>query len=135
MSDAGHPGTLVRLVNALVALTIASLAFATYWPMTRLVDLHRADLGIRGEWIGHHAKRITRLQPSGVADLAGLRVGDVLEFDPDRHDDWVLAGYRNVPEGFAARLLVQRASGTRALVMLEPERVAPEIPRAIRRLD
>lgn len=124
MSGIGHPGTLVRLVNALVALTIASLAFATYWPMMKLVDLHRADLGIRGEWIGGHAKRITRLKPGGVADRAGLRVGDVLEFDPGQDDDWVLAGYRNVPPGFAARLPVQRASGSRVLVMLEPERVA-----------
>ena len=124
MSGTGHPGTLVRLVNALVALAIVALAFATYWPMTRLVELHRADLGIRGEWIGNHAKRITRLEPAGVAGLAGLRVGDVLEFDPGRDDDWVLAGYRDMPQGFTAQLLVQRVSGSRALVLLEPDRVA-----------
>jgi hypothetical protein len=114
-------------VNALVALCFASLALATYWPMTKLVDLHRADLGIKGEWIGGHAKRITKLTTSGVADLAGLRVGDVLEFDPRVEDDWVLAGYRDMPEGFAARLPVQRTNGSRSLVMFKPDRV-PFLP-------
>lgn len=123
-TDSSQPGTLVRLANSLVALAFASLALATYWPMTRLVDLHRADLGIKGEWIGGHAKRITQLVPHGVADLAGLHVGDVLEFDPREDNDWVLAGYREMPEGFAARLPVLRPNGSRALVMLEPDRVA-----------
>ena len=126
-SNVGQPGTLVRLVNALVALTFASLALAAYWPMTKLVDLHRADLGIRGEWIGGHAKRISKLTPGGVADLAGLHVGDVLEFDPREEDHWILAGYRDVPEGFAARLPVRRANGSRTLVMFKPHRV-PFLP-------
>ena len=123
-TDSSQPGTLVRLANALVALAFVSLALAAYWPMTRLVDLHRADLGIKGEWIGGHAKRITELVPHGVADLAGLHVGDVLEFDPREDNDWVLAGYRDMPEGFAARLPVLRQNGSRALVMFEPNRVA-----------
>ena len=126
-ASAGQPGTLVRLVNALVALAFASLALAAYWPMMKLVDLHRADLGIRGEWIGGHAKQISKLTPGGVADLAGLHVGDVLEFDPREEDHWILAGYRNVPEGFAERLPVRRANGSRTLVMLKPHRV-PFLP-------
>ena len=126
-SAAGSPGTLVRLVNALVALSLASFALAAYWPMMRLVDLHRADLGIRGEWIGADAKRITTVRPNGVADLAGLRVGDVLVFDSRADDDWILAGYRDMPEGFTARLPVQRADGSRTLVTLAPDRV-PYLP-------
>jgi hypothetical protein len=127
-TEAGsNPGMLVRLVNALVALSLASLAAATYWPMTRLVDLHRADLGIRGEWIGGHAKLITKIAAGGVADRAGLRVGDVIEFDPREDDDWVLAGYRDLPEGFAARLPVRRANGSLNLMMFEPNRV-PFLP-------
>jgi hypothetical protein len=118
----------VRLANALVALTLASLALAAYWPMTRLVDLHRADLGIRGEWIGGHAKRITSVRPDGAGDLAGLRVGDVLAFDPRVEDDWILAGYRHMPEGFTAKLPVQRADGSYVLLTLEPDRV-PYLPK------
>jgi hypothetical protein len=124
---ANHPGTFVRLLNALVALAFASLALAAYWPMMKLVDLHRADLGIKGEWIGGHAKRITKITPNGAADLAGLRVGDVLEFDPRVENDWILAGYRHMPEGFAARMPVQRADGALSLVLFKPDRV-PFLP-------
>jgi hypothetical protein len=127
VTNVGQPGTAVRLANALIALAFASLALAAYWPMTKLVDLQRADLGIRGEWIGGHAKQITKLTPGGVADLAGLRVGDVLEFDPREPDCWILAGYRDVPEGFAAQVQVHRANGSRTLLMFKPNRV-PFLP-------
>ena len=62
-----------------------------------------------------------------LADLAGLRVGDVLVFDSRADDDWILAGYRDMPEGFTARLPVQRADGSRTLLMLAPDRV-PYLP-------
>jgi hypothetical protein len=62
--------------------------------------------------------------PGGVADRAGLRVGDALEFDPGQDSDWVLAGYRNMPEGFSATLPVRHADGARQVVTLVPERVA-----------
>jgi hypothetical protein len=79
-------------------------------------DLSRADLMIQGEWTGGYAKRITEVTPGGVADRAGLRVGDVVEFDPRRDSDWVLAGYREMPRGFSGSLPVRHADGSRASI-------------------
>ena len=64
---------------------------------------------------------------------ARLKPGDVLEFDPDKNDDWVLASYRNVPEGFSATLPVRHADGTRSVVAITPERVA-YLPRTYDRI-
>ncbi len=116
--------TWVRVVNGLMALALAVLVQATYWPLVKTFDLYRADLGYGGAWIGDHAKQITTISPDGPADRAGLTPGDVLEFDPMRPDDWVLASYRHMPEGFTGTLPVRHANGTRSIVTLVPERIA-----------
>lgn len=124
MTKSAQPKTWVRAVNGVVALAVAVFLLGSYWPVVKTFDLHRADLGVKGEWISDHARRVTAVTPGGAADRAGLRPGDVLEFDPAREADWVLASYRNMPEGFGGTLPVRHADGTRAIVSLAPERVA-----------
>lgn len=113
-----------RTLGRFLALALAALLLGTYWPIVKTFDLYRADLGIKGEWIGGHAKLITAVSPGGAADVARLVPGDVLEFDPDRNDDWVLASYRNMPQGFTGTLPVRHHDGRRTVVTLAPERVA-----------
>jgi hypothetical protein len=132
-ANATLPSPLGRAVNGLIALALAVYVLATYWPTLQLFDLSRADLDYEGEWIGGHAKEITAVTPGGAADRARLKPGDVLEFDPDKNDDWVLASYRNMPEGFSATLPVRRADGTRSVVAITPERAA-YLPRTYDRL-
>jgi len=124
MTNSTKPRTFVRAINGVIAVALAAFVLASYWPIVKIFDLHRADLQYQGEWIGGHAKRISAVTPGGVADRAGLKAGDVLEFDPGRDADWVLASYRNMPEGFSASLPVRHADGTRSAVTIAPERVA-----------
>ena len=105
-TNATHPSTISRVINGLLALALAAFVLANYWPIVKLFDLSRADLQYQGEWIGGHAKLITVVTPGGVADRIGLKAGDVLEFDPGRESDWVLASYRNMPDGFSVTLPV-----------------------------
>ncbi len=79
---------------------------------------------IESAWIDGHAKKITAVTPGGVADCAGLRAGDVLEFDVNRDADWVVAGYRQMPERFSATLPVRHVDGSRAIVTIAPRRAA-----------
>lgn len=116
--------TWVRALNGLIALALAAFLLGSYWPIVKTFDLHRADLGVKGEWTGDHARLITAVRPGGAADSAGIKPGDVLEFDPNRSDDWILASYREMPEGFTGTLPVRFADGRRAIVTLAPERVA-----------
>ena len=105
-------GSLAIFVASPIAATVNGLAMLFFlWPVVKTFDLHRADLGVKGEWIGDHARRVTAVTPGGAADRAGLRPGDVLEFDPAREADWVLASYRNMPEGFGGTLPVRHADG------------------------
>lgn len=124
MTTPTHPRPLTRAFNAVVAAAFGALVLAVYWPMVRLLDLSLADLEYQGVWIGSHAKQITEVTPNGVADRSGLHVGDILEFDPGKEADWVLASYREMPEGFSATLPVRHADGSRTLISLVPERVA-----------
>jgi hypothetical protein len=124
MANATAPNAFKRAANGFVALALAASWLAVYWPVVKVFDLSRADLMYQGVWIGDHARQITAVTPGGVADRAGLRVGDVLEFDPNRDVDWVLAGYRNMPENFRGSLPVRHADGSREIVTLVPERVA-----------
>jgi len=124
MTNATAPKPLSRVLNAIVAAAISIFLLASYWPMLQLFNLSRADLEYQGVWVDGHAKRITALTPGGVADRAGLRVGDVLQFDAAREADWVLAGYRQVPEGFSAALQVRHADGSSTRVGVVPEHVA-----------
>ena len=124
MTNTRQPRTWVRVVNGLAALTLAVAVLGAYWPMVRLFDLSHADLQYQGEWIGGHSKRITVVTPGGVADRAGLKAGDVLLFDPSRDADWILANYRNMPQGFSGSLPVRHVDGTKSVVMLTPERVS-----------
>jgi hypothetical protein len=124
MTNATQPRTFVRAINGLIALALGAYLLIAYLPVVKVFELSRADLMIRGEWIGGHAKQITAVTPGGVADRAGLKAGDVLEFDPARDGDWVLAGYREMPEGFSGTLPIRHADGSRAVVTLVPERVA-----------
>lgn len=133
MTATTHPSTISRVVNGLLALAAVVYVLATYWPTLQLFDLSRADLEYQGEWIGGQAKEITTVTPGGVADRAGLKPGDVLEFDPAKNDDWVLASYRNMPEGFSATLPVRHADGTRSAVTIVPERV-DYLPRTYDRI-
>jgi hypothetical protein len=114
----------VRALNGFLALALAAFLLGSYWPIIKTFDLHRADLGVKGEWIDGHARVVTAVTPRGAADRAGIKPGDALEFDPNRSDDWVLASYRNMPEGFTGTLTVRHADGSRTIVSLEPERVA-----------
>jgi hypothetical protein len=123
-TNSRHPSTISKAINGLIALALGVFVLAVYWPTVTLFELSRSDLEMQGAWIGGHAKRITAVTPGGVADRAGLKPGDVLEFDPGRDADWVLASYRNMPEGFSATLPVRHADGTRQIVTLAPERVA-----------
>ena len=114
---------MVRWINTMFAVALAVIVLANYWPIVKVFDLSRADLQYQGEWIGGHAKRITAVTPGGAAYRAGLRPGDVLEFDPGRDPDWVLASYRRMPEGFTGTLPVRHLGGSTSIVMLAPERV------------
>ena len=121
--NSGPTKPMVRWINTMFAVALAVFVLANYWPIVKVFDLARADLQVQGEWIGGHAKRITAVTAGGVADRAGLKPGDVLEFDAGRDSDWVLASYRNMPEAFSASLPVRHADGSRAVVTLAPERV------------
>ena len=123
MTNSTQPRTLVRGINTALAVALCALVLGNYLPMVRVLDLSRASLEIQGVWIGGHAKQITAVTQGGPADRAGLRAGDVLEFDPNRDTDWILAGYRNMPEGFSDTLPVRHADGSRAVVALAPDRV------------
>jgi hypothetical protein len=124
MTGSAQPRTWVRAINALFALAVCAVVAGNYLPMWRAIDLARADLGIQGTWIGHEAKQITAVQAGGPADRAGLKPGDILQFESSRETDWVLAGYRHMPEGFRGSLPVQHADGSASRVTLVPERVA-----------
>lgn len=124
MTNSAAPSLLARTLNVVIAAAISAFLLATYWPMVQLFDLSRADLEYQGVWIGGNAKQITAVTSGGVADRAGLRAGDVLEFDPAKDEDWVLASYREMPEGFSATLPVRHADGSRTLARLQPTRVA-----------
>jgi len=116
--------TWVRALNGILALALAAFLLGSYWRVVETFDLHRADLGVKGEWVGDHARLVTAVTAGGAADRAGLRPGDILEFDPNRNDDWVLASYREMPAGFIGTLPVRHADGSRGFVTLMPERVA-----------
>ena len=124
MTEAVAPGAVTRTFNTLVAAAFGAFILAMYWPLVQLFDLSRADLEYQGYWIGGHTKQIMAVTPGGVAERAGLHVGDVLEFDPGRDADWVLASYREMPEGFSATLPVRHADGSRTVATLAPERVS-----------
>ena len=79
---------------------------------------------MQATWIGHEAKRIAAVQSGCPADRAGLKPGDVPQFDSHRETDWVLAGYRHMPEGFRGSVTVGHADGSTSSVVLVPERVA-----------
>ena len=110
--------------NALCALALCALVLGNYLPMVRVLELSRAGLGLQGEWIANHSKRITSVSPGGPADRAGLRAGDVIRFDPNRDADWVMAGYRKMPEGFSGALAVRHGDGSTSVVGIVPESVA-----------
>jgi hypothetical protein len=118
------PSLLKRAVNGAAAAALAVFVLASYWPTVRLFDLSLADIGVHGRWIGGYAKEVIGVAAGGAAERAGVRAGDVLEFDPRRDADWVLAGYREMPEGFRGALPLRRADGTRTTVEFAPERVA-----------
>ena len=82
MTKSFAPSAVTRTFNTLVAAALGAFILAVYWPLVQLLDLSRADLEYQGYWIGGHTKQITAVTPGGVADRAGLREGDVLEFDP-----------------------------------------------------
>lgn len=124
MTTSTHPSLLARSLHLAIAAAISTFLLATYWPMVQLLDLSRADFEYQGIWIGGNAKQITAVKPGGVADRAGMRVGDVLEFDPGKDEAWVLAGYRNMPADFSATLPVRHADGSRTVAHLVPTRVA-----------
>ncbi len=124
MANPTPTSALARALNASVATALGAFLLATYWPMLQLFDLSRADPQYQGVWIGGHSKQITSVTPGGVADRAGLRAGDVLEFDPSKEADWVSASYRKMPEGFIAALPVRRADGSSTVATFVPLRVA-----------
>ncbi|NJD32610.1 MAG: hypothetical protein FIB04_12085, partial [Gammaproteobacteria bacterium] len=118
------PKTWVRVVNAILAMAVVAVVLGNYARAVKAVELERASLGLEAEWIGGHAKQIKSVTPGGPADRAGLRAGDVLRFGPNRESDWVLVGYRNMPEGFSAPLPVRHADGSTSTVTLVPDSVA-----------
>ncbi|MBP1689244.1 MAG: hypothetical protein H6Q33_5387 [Deltaproteobacteria bacterium] len=124
MSNSTQPKTSVRVMNGLIALALAAFVLGIYWPTVRTIDLDLADLGYQGQWIEGYAKRVTAVTPGGPADRAGVKTGDVLEFNPAQNADWVLAGYRDMPEGFTGNLIARHADGTRSSVTLAPVRTA-----------
>jgi hypothetical protein len=124
MSRPLQPKHSVRVINGLIALALAAFVLGIYWPTVRTINLDLADLGYQGQWIEGYANRITAVAPGGPADRAGLKTGDVLEFDPGRNADWVLAGYRDMPAGFTGTLIARHADGTRSAVTLAPVRRA-----------
>jgi len=108
----------------LLAVALGAVVLVTCWSTMRAFDIYRADLMIESVWIAGRARQITVVTPGGVADRAGLRAGDVLEFDVSRDADWVLAGYRQMPEGFSATLRVRHVDDSRAIVTIAPGRAA-----------
>lgn len=114
----------MRVLHGLAALALASFVLVQYWPVLETFDLYRADLGYQGKWLEGHTRQITTVAPGAAAARAGLKPGDVLEFDPNRDEDWVLASYRHMPEGFTGTVHVRRPDGTRSLATLAPARVA-----------
>ena len=82
VASSASPRAWTRVLNAAVAAAFAAYLLVAYWPLVKLFDLSRADLMIEGDWIGGYAKQVTAVTPGGVADRAGIRAGDVLEFDP-----------------------------------------------------
>ena len=114
MTNATEPRTFVRAINTAFALLLCAIVLGNYLPMVRVLDMSRAGLGMEGEWIGDAARRVTSVVPGAPADRAGLRAGDVLLFDPNRDSDWVLAGYRNMPDGFSGALPVRHADGSQS---------------------
>jgi len=123
MDNLPAPRPVERAVHAICALTLAALLLVIWAPVVKVLDLTRADLGADGVWIGAYARRVTGVAPGGAAAIAGVRAGDVLQFDPGRDADWVLAGYRAMPAGFSASLPVRHADGSRSIVVLRPDAV------------
>ena len=123
MINLPDPGPVVRAVHAVCALALAALLLVIWSPVVKVLDLTRADIGADGVWVGDSVRRVTNVTPGGAAAVAGVRVGDELQFDPRRDDDWVLAGYRAMPEGFSASLPVRHADGSRTIIRLRPDAV------------
>jgi hypothetical protein len=84
MNHSTQPKTWVRLVNALLAMAVAAAVAGNYPRVIKVVELERASLGIQAEWIGGHGKQMNGVTLGGPADRAGIRAGDVLQFDPYR---------------------------------------------------
>lgn len=124
MTNSNGPGLGSRLANTFFALVLGGLVLSLYWPILGLANLHRADLQLRGVWTAGHALRVLSVVPDGVASSAGLAANDLLQFDPRRPADWVLAGYRPMPAGFSASIEVRHPDGTRRLVSIAPLRVS-----------
>jgi hypothetical protein len=123
MTNLPDPGPVVRTFHAVCALALAALLLVIWSPVVKVLDLTRADLGADGVWIGDSIRRVTSVTPGGAAAVAGVRVGDELQFNPRRDDDWVLAGYRPMPESFSASLSVRHADGSHSTVLLRPDAV------------
>ena len=123
-TNSTHPAIASRVMNGLIALALAAFLLGAYWPIVQLTGLSRAELDYQGVWIGGNARQVVAVKPGGPADRAGIKPGDVFRFDPARNDDWILAGYRQMPEGFSASLPVRHASGATTVVRLEPTRVS-----------
>jgi hypothetical protein len=51
MKNSIKPKTWVRVVNGAVALAIGVALLIACWSMTRLFDLSRADIGVKGNWV------------------------------------------------------------------------------------
>lgn len=124
MTKTDAPSIAARLVNGSLAAVVASAVLAFYWPVLELTRLHRADLQLRGQWADGHILVVTDVSPGGVASRAGLQAGDILQFSPRRPTDWILAGYRSMPEGFTAPVSVRRPDGTGTTVWMAPHRAA-----------
>lgn len=124
MTKTNAPSIAARLVHGSLAAVVASAVIAFYWPVLELAQLHRADLQLRGEWADGHNLVVTGVLPGGAASRAGLHVGDVLQFSARRPTDWILAGYRPMPEGFTATVGVRRPDGSGTTVSLAPRRAA-----------